>query len=100
MRQMLLERATQAPRQHCHAVFSAFAVAHNNPGVTEINVFYAQPDAFHQTEATPVKQAGHKSVCPRQVFEQLANFILGEYDGKAGRSFRPLHLVQPADFLF
>jgi hypothetical protein len=57
--QMSAQRFGQVQRKHRDAIFAAFGVAHRDLAERKINVFYPQSDAFHQTQATPLKKPSH-----------------------------------------
>ena len=60
--QMFFERRDELFGQHADAVFRAFAVAHDDLPVAEIQIFNAQPQAFFQTQTRAVKQIRHQPV--------------------------------------
>src|SRR5439155_5739564 len=58
-KQMPAQRFGQVQRKHRDAIFAAFGVAHRDLAESKINIFYPQSDAFHQTQATPIKKSSH-----------------------------------------
>src|SRR5712664_862566 len=99
MRQMLLERPTQSPRQHCHAVFSAFAVAHDDSAIAKIHVLHPQPQTFQKSQTAAIKQLRHETIRRTDVGEHCAYLFACKHDWQARWPACTQSSVQTAQFL-
>ena len=93
--QVRLERLDHRLRQHRHAVFSAFAIAHQNLPVVEIHILYAQLQALAQAQTRPVKQARHQPPGPVKLREQSLHLGYRKYRRQPRRTFGALQTIQP-----
>src|SRR5690606_9059926 len=59
------------------------------PGVVEVEVLHAQPQALAQPEARAVEHRGHEAVPPLQPAEQRRHLGAGEHDGEPLRAAGP-----------
>ena len=65
------------------AVIVAFAVAHNNLMVVEINVFDAQAHTFHEAESASIQDFSHELSYAAHVVDNLYGFGMCEDGGEA-----------------
>jgi hypothetical protein len=66
--------------QHGHAVTTALAVAHQQFATRDIDVFHAQPDAFHQPQAGSIEQSRHHAVHAVHMRKHAPHFVDGQDD--------------------
>jgi hypothetical protein len=92
---LLRERLAEAAGKHRDAVLGPFAVAHENLGLAEVDVFDAQAHAFHQAQPRAVEDAGDQVVRGGvlQGGEQRLDLVAGEDDGQALGPFGAFDLL-------
>src|SRR5206468_29429 len=57
--QMGAQRSPYTLRQERDPLVQSFAVTDGDPVIAEIDVFYAKPETFHQSQSAAVKQLSH-----------------------------------------
>ncbi len=95
--QMDLEGKDDGLRKQRDTILGAFAVAHMNLTVIEVEVFDAQAHRLHQTQAGPIKKRGQKKGRSIQVGQEPAGLGLGENDRKSLRLFGALEMIHPGE---
>jgi hypothetical protein len=65
----------------------SFAIADDDLALGEVQVFDAQADALHETEAGAIQEFGEEGVIARELPEEGADFVFGEDDREAGGLF-------------
>ncbi len=69
------------------AILFAFAVAHGDGFVLEVQIFNAQADTFHKAQARAVQELRHQFVCAVETVEDVEHFLAGEDGGKSFGTF-------------
>jgi hypothetical protein len=72
------ERDDKACEKHSDPIFHAFAIPHNDLMLGEIDVFYAEPQTFHQSQAGAVEQVGHQLIGTGDVPNHPHGLFLGQ----------------------
>src|ERR1051325_5741517 len=82
-------------RHHCHALAASLCLPDRDLQIAKVNVLNSQPHAFHNPQATSVKQVCHQSSRPSDSGQHRARLKLGEYDGQLRRSLRSHNVIDP-----
>lgn len=69
------------------AVFFAFAIAHSDGAVFEVNIFDAQAEAFHQAQAGAIEELGHEFVDAGHAVDDLEGLLPGKDSGETLGAF-------------
>jgi hypothetical protein len=73
--------------QGCHPVFFAFAIAHGDGFVFEIDILNAQANTLHETQTGTVEQLSHEFMHAVQVVEDTQHFLMRENRREAFGTF-------------
>jgi hypothetical protein len=92
------ERIDERARKECGPVLIALTVSDKNMSVVEIYVLDAKVDAFIESHAGAVEEAGHHVSCPGHSGEDVLGFSAGEDDREAFGAVCPLDVPDVAEF--
>ncbi len=88
-RQVRTEGLAKALGQESDPFPHAFSVVNGDLVITEIDVFDAQTDRFHEAQAAPIEQMDHEAVIALELGENGARLCRGENDGEFGGAANP-----------
>jgi hypothetical protein len=94
-----LEGGDDGFREDGGAVVFTFAIADDDLAITEVNVFDAQAETFHEAESASVEDFGHELGKPSHVVDNGEGFLLGEDGGKGFGFFGADEVGGEFDFL-
>ncbi len=88
--EMFAQRPLEARGQKGDAFAHAFAVAHRDLCVAEVDIFDPQAQTFEESQAAPIEQLSHEAIVARQVGDDSVGLLPGQDDGDLGWAFYAL----------
>jgi hypothetical protein len=82
-------------REDRHSVFRAFAVAHDDLAVPEIDILHAQAHRFHDPHPRSVKEPTDEAMNTGELAKQALHLVGRKYDGQSDRLLGAFNAVEP-----
>jgi hypothetical protein len=81
VREIFLEGADQAFRQHGDPILHAFVIVHDDLMLGNVEILDTQSQAFHQPQPASVQQFRHESWGCGEMLNAFEGFVLGQDRG-------------------
>ena len=89
LREVFVQRGDEAVGEHGYPVIAALAVVDKDAMVFKVNIFHAQPQAFHESKPAAVHDLNHEFVWACHVGDDGPGFIPGKHNGNPFPLFGP-----------
>ena len=83
--QRFLQRLDQCGWQHGHPIFQTFSVTYDELVEGEIQILYAEADAFHDPKAGAIEELSLELVLSSQGSDEVCSLVPGEDGGETLR---------------